>query len=152
LRPYAAGVVAALSLSLFLGACESGGGSTPSASAQCESVTPTPISADEAVEAGKREAAYIIQDQEVGRSSARWMSFGDALEEMGAGPNFSGWEASACVWLVSLDGFFYAPAPPVGPTGLETPRGPVCGRIGVAIRPDTGAYLHITFQEIADCG
>jgi len=142
----------ALGLSLLPGACERSGDRTSAPSGECEPATSTAISADEAVDAGKREAAYILKNQEAIRAPATWMSFSDALDEMGAGPDFSGWKAEACVWLVTLDGFFYAPAGPAVPAGPETPSGPVCGRIGVAIRPDNGAYLHITFQEIDKCG
>ena len=71
---------------------------------------------------------------------------------MGAGPNFSGWGGGNCVWLVTLDGFFYAPGPGADSRDTPRPEGPACGRIGVAIRPDTGKYLHITFQGIDDCG
>lgn len=146
------GAIAALFLCFLLLSCDSGGGIEPEASSPCESIVPRRISAEDAVEAGKRDAAYIIQDGEVRRTSVQWMSFGQALRAMGAGPNFSGWGGGSCVWLVTLDGFFYAPGPGSDPRDAPGSPGPVCGRIGVAITPDTGGYLHLTFQEIEDCG
>jgi hypothetical protein len=138
---WAGGIVAVVGLPLLLFSCTSGGDAGPVASAPCESTVPATLAADEALDAASEQAAYIIQDGEIQRSSARFMRFGQALGEMRAHPNFSGWDADACVWLVILDGFFYAP----GPDGS---RGPTCGRIGVAIRPDTGAYLHITWESM----
>jgi hypothetical protein len=136
-----------MALALLLLSCASGGDADPVASAACESTVPVTVSADEAVDAAREQAAYIIQDGEVRRSSVELASFGQALRKMSAHPN-SGWDPDACVWLVILDGFFYAPGP-----GSDTgSRGLTCGRIGVAIRPDTGQYLHITFQGIDDCG
>jgi hypothetical protein len=134
----AAGLVVGMALALLLLSCASDGDADPVAPAACESTVPVTVSADEAVDAAREQAAYIIQDGEVRRSSVELASFGQALRKMSAHPN-SGWGPDACVWLVILDGLFYAPGPGAGSdTGS---RGPTCGRIGVAIRPDTGQYL-----------
>ena len=74
-----AGVIAALFWCFLLLSCNSGGDTTSSPSSPCESVAPGRISADEAVDAARGEADYIIQDGEVRRSSVEFTSFGQAL-------------------------------------------------------------------------
>jgi hypothetical protein len=149
----------AATLALLLAACGdagqgANGGDSDDAQASltgypCESVAPPSISSDEAVAVAREDAAHIIKDGEVRSTAVELMSIQQA-QQVVSGADVVG-QPQSCIWLVTMDGFFYEPQGPVVPDRTPMPEGTVCGRIRVIIIPDTGHYDTLQFERIDDC-